>query len=72
MPDISIVPDADFPCSVGEKGIFHFWFESETAFKDIIDFCGGEAFNIVLDSATVTVKYSTALLNELKLKTENE
>lgn len=72
MPDISIVPDADFPCSVGEKGIFHFWLESQNSFKDIIDFCGGEAFNIVLDSATVTIKYNEDLFNELKFKAEND
>lgn len=71
MPEVSIVPDADFPCSVGEKGIYHFWCESENAFTDIVDFSGGEAFNIVLDKAKATLKLSDALLNELTSLTEN-
>lgn len=72
MPDVSIVPDADFPCSVGEKGIYHFWCESKESFSDIIDFAGGEAFNIVLDDATVVLKMNDALLNEITLATENK
>ncbi len=72
MPDVSIVPDADFPCSVGEKGIYHFWCESKECFSDIIDFSGGEAFNIVLDYVTVVLKMNDALLNEITLATENK
>ena len=49
MPDVSIVPDADFPCSTGEKGIYHFWCCCRDSFKDILSISGGEAFNIVLD-----------------------
>lgn len=65
VPDVSIVPDADFPCSIGEKGIYHFWAESRNAFEEVIDFSGGEAFNIVLDKATVTMKYTEALESEI-------
>ena len=65
VPDVSIVPDADFPCSIGEKGIYHFWAECRNTFEDVIDFCGGEAFNIVLDKATVAIKYSEALEKEI-------
>lgn len=65
VPEISIVPDADFPCSVGEKGIYHFWAEGTEAFDDVISFCGGEAFNIVLDRATVQLKYSDLLEDEI-------
>ncbi len=71
MPDVSIVPDADFPCSVGEKGIYHFWCESKEKLSDIINFKGGEAFNIVLDDVVVTLKINDALLNEITLLTEN-
>ena len=70
MPDISIVPDADFPCSVGEKGIYHFWCKSRNAFKSIIDFKGGEAFNIVLDDVAVTLRLDDKLLNELTDSTQ--
>lgn len=71
MPDVSLVPDADFPCSVGEKGIYHFWCESKEALSDIIDFRGGEAFNIVLDNACVVLRLNDTLLNELTLLTED-
>lgn len=72
MPDVSVVPDADFPCSVGEKGIYHFWCESKEGFTDILQFSGGEAFNIVLDDVTVVMKLNDALLNEITYLTENK
>jgi len=71
VPEISIVPDADFPCSVGEKGIYHFWAEGKKTFDSVIDFCGGEAFNIVLDRATVRIKYDSALNEEILRKIQN-
>lgn len=67
-PDISIVPDADFPCSVGEKGIYRFTAESEKSFNDVTEFSGGEAFNIVLDRITVKIKYSPELYLEIEEK----
>lgn len=73
IPDISIVPDADFPCSVGEKGIYRFFAESVKGFEDVTEFRGGEAFNIVLDSVTVKIKYSQVLYSEIeeKIKSDN-
>lgn len=68
MPDVSIVPDADFPCSTGEKGIYHFWCKSREKLADIISMQGGEAFNIVLDKVTTEIRYSAELLSELKTK----
>lgn len=68
VPDVSIVPDADFPCSIGEKGIYHFWAESREKFESISDFSGGEAFNIVLDNASVTIAYNKELENEIAEK----
>ena len=70
VPEISIVPDADFPCSVGEKGIYHFWAKSERAFDCVKSFFGGEAFNIVLDRATVQIEYSEVLENEIAILIE--
>lgn len=70
IPDVSFVPDADFPCSTGEKGIYHFWTKSKTAFEEIEDISAGEAFNIVLDNVTVRIKYCEKLFNELKDKTD--
>lgn len=68
MPEISLIPDAEFPCSTGEKGICQLYAVCNTPFEDIIDIRGGEAFNIVLDKATVTLKKSAELENELKEK----
>lgn len=68
MPDISIVPDADFPCSIGEKGIYHLMCESEKAFDSITAITGGQAYNIVLDSVNVFIPYSDDALSEIKSK----
>lgn len=70
MPKVSLVLDADFPCSVGEKSICHFWAKSKTSAVDILDFKGGAAFNVVLDKATATIKASAELKAELAEKTE--
>jgi len=72
IPDISIVPDADFPCSVGEKGIYRFSAESENSFKDVTEFNGGEAFNIVLDRITVKIKFSPELYCEIEEKIKSD
>ena len=68
MPDVSIVPDADFPCSTGEKGIYHFWCRSKETLSDIVSMQGGEAFNIVLDKVATVIKYSDELYNEINEK----
>ncbi len=72
IPDISIVPDADFPCSVGEKGIYRFTAESENGFMDVTEFSGGEAFNIVLDCITVKIKFSPELYCEIEEKIKSD
>ena len=72
MPEISLIPDADFPCSTGEKGICQLYAKSDAAFDEVIDFCGGEAFNIVLDKATVTLNKTAALKAELEKQLENK
>ncbi len=72
MPDVSIVPDADFPCSIGEKGIYHLMSESKNAFDNIISIKGGEAYNIVLDKVEVRLKYGNdSLLDEIYEKTKD-
>ncbi len=68
IPDISFVPDADFPCSTGEKGICHLWAKNKTAFKDIKSIKAGEAFNIVLDKIETEIVYSESLYNEITEK----
>ena len=68
MPKVSLVLDADFPCSIGEKSICHFGAKTKTDAVDIIDFKGGAAFNVVLDKATATIKASDELKAELNEK----
>lgn len=72
IPDMSIVPDADFPCSVGEKGIYHFMAEANDKFESVIDFFGGEAYNIVLDNVTAVIKYNSDLENEIAKKIDGK
>ncbi len=72
VPDMSIVPDADFPCSVGEKGIYHFLAGSDEMFCDVVDFYGGEAYNIVLDNVTVKIRHNPELEREIKALIENK
>lgn len=70
IPDISFVPDADFPCSTGEKGICHFWAQSTSKLKQIKSISAGEAFNIVLDKIEATLEYDDKLYKELSVKLE--
>lgn len=66
MPLASLILDADFPCSIGEKSICHFWASCKSSAENILDFRGGEAFNVVLDKATVLLKGSAELSAELE------
>lgn len=66
IPELSFVPDADFPCSIGEKGIYHFWAKSKNAFSQIKDMGAGETFNIVLDNITAEIEHSDELLEEIE------
>ncbi|MBQ7117260.1 MAG: Sapep family Mn(2+)-dependent dipeptidase [Clostridia bacterium] len=68
IPDISFVPDADFPCSTGEKGICHLWAKSTNTLKQIKSIRAGEAFNIVLDKIEAEIEYGEALYNEIAEK----
>ncbi len=68
MPEASLVLDADFPCSIGEKSICHLWAGCGEKFCDIVDFRGGEAFNVVLDKATTVLKKSDELKKEVEEK----
>lgn len=65
MPDISLVPDGTFPCSAGEKGIYHYWARSQEKLQKIKDFSGGEAFNVVLDKVEVTLENNEDIRAEI-------
>lgn len=64
-PDISLVPDNNPPVSLGEKGRTAGWLVSPPVLHVIEDFCGGEAFNVVLGVAEARLEYSGALWDEL-------
>ena len=64
-PDVSIVPDNSYPFSLGEKGRVTAWLVSPPLLSDVIDFSGGNAYNVVLDHATATMYYSPALYDAL-------
>ena len=68
-PDICLVPDGDFPCSLGEKSKLIMWAECDTPFTAIRDFHGGLSTNVVLGSVDITLAADAALLAELKGKT---
>lgn len=70
MPSLCLVPDAAYPCSLGENGHLKQWNRCNTPLQDIVDFRGGSAFNIVLDHAEVKLKNTPELLKELTEQTE--
>ncbi|MBP5610297.1 MAG: hypothetical protein J6X72_03050, partial [Clostridia bacterium] len=61
MPDVSVVPDGEYPVSLGEKGICHVFVRSCDALTDLLDFRGGFAKNVVLDHVEVAFKAGTPL-----------
>ncbi|MBO6019597.1 MAG: M20/M25/M40 family metallo-hydrolase, partial [Clostridia bacterium] len=65
MPDFSLVPDNDYPVSLGEKGICRFYVRSRDRFSDILSFAGGLAFNVVLDRAEITLRADSAVARAL-------
>lgn len=56
MPEVCVIPDSDFPVSIGEKGIMHVDIMSNKAFEDITLFEGGKAYNVILDNVSVRLK----------------
>ena len=61
MPTVSIIPDGEYPVSLGEKGICHAFVESKEKLTDVLDFAGGLAVNLVIDKAAVTLRGDSAL-----------
>ena len=66
MPTVSIIPDGEYPVSLGEKGICHAFVESKEKLTDVLDFSGGLAFNLVLDKVDVTVRGNSPLSTSLE------
>ncbi len=55
-PDFSLVADTGFPAYRGDKGILRFIATSPFVLKEIDNFRGGTAFNIILGEATAKYK----------------
>ena len=73
MPDLSLIPDSAFPCSLGEKGILRMWAECDQPLQTIRDFSGGDAFNTVLDQVNIVMDPNAQLAQEIADKiTEND
>ena len=65
LPDVSLVPDAEFPVSFGEKGICRAHILPEGKFQEICGFEGGTAYNIMLDRLSIKIKYTRELYEEI-------
>lgn len=58
-PDFSLICDTAFPLYRGDKSMMNFWVTLNTELKDIKNFHGGNAMNIVLGKASATVNGET-------------
>lgn len=68
MPDVSLVPDGGFPVSFGEKGICRAHMILDGKFEEIVEFFGGDAYNIMLDKLFVKIKYGKELYAQISEK----
>ncbi len=68
MPDVSLVPDNEYPVVVGEKGRGVLRLISPPILTDILEFRGGVAENIVLSSLTVLLVGKEDIYHELREK----
>lgn len=72
MPDVSLVPDGEYPYYSGEKNIVKFEITSENRFKNIKKFDGGTATNIILGNLLCELEYTASLFNEIFKLCEND
>ena len=66
VPEVNIIPDGDYPMSLGEKSIFHLFAKSSKPLSQVLSFEGGMAANVILGECTATLSYDTVLFEELK------
>lgn len=58
-PDFSLICDSAFPLYRGDKSMMNFWVTLNTELKDIKNFHGGNAMNIILGKASAAVNGET-------------
>ncbi|MBP5209434.1 MAG: Sapep family Mn(2+)-dependent dipeptidase [Clostridia bacterium] len=66
MPDVSLVPDNEYPVCLGEKGICHLWATSDAPLTVVREIAGGVAPNVILDHVTATIAPVPGLLEQLR------
>lgn len=72
LPDVALVADGYFPCSLGERSKLGMWVQSGTPFTAIRDFCGGVSSTVVLGTADVRLYENEALEQEIREKIERD
>ena len=66
QPDVALIPDGHFPCSVGEKSKLGVWVQCRTPLTAIRDFFGGTNSTTVMGAAEVVLQADAALEQELR------
>ncbi|MBQ9535025.1 MAG: Sapep family Mn(2+)-dependent dipeptidase [Clostridia bacterium] len=72
MPDLCLIPDAQFPLGYGEKGILEITFRCDTPFEQIRETFGGMMFNAVAGEAYALIAPDAALQAELERRTAGD
>jgi len=72
IPDLSLIADGEFPCSLGEKSKLGVWVESGTAFTAIRNFSGGVSSTVVLGTVEVELKADATLAAELRARIKGD
>ena len=68
LPDVCLVADGLFPCSMGEKTKIAMWAQYDTPLQAIRDFRGGVSTSVVLGEADISFAPNAALEAELRGK----
>lgn len=69
-PSISLVPDAGFPVSLGERGILRLDMRGSRPFRDILEIHGGSAYNIVMPDLECRMVRKEELIRQLQAAPE--
>lgn len=70
MPDISIVPDNEYPVCLGEKGICQLMARSRSPLHTVTELQGGMAYNVILDLVTLSVRCERELADAILERVE--
>lgn len=68
LPDIALIPDGYFPCSLGERSKLGLWVQCRTPFAAISDFVGGVSSTVVMPTVAVCLQNHPNLQAQLREK----